>query len=227
IEEYFGTAAPLAGHQALVTSGPTYEAIDPVRFIGNRSSGKQGHAIAIALARLGAATTLVSGPSAEPDPPGLTTVHIESAAEMLEACLAALPADVAVCAAAVGDWRVDHTATQKIKKNANGAPKLALVENPDILKILATPGNRRPRLVVGFAAETEMIEKNARAKLKSKGCDWILANDVSPGTGTFGGDANTLHFFTARSAEQWPTESKAEVAARLAARIAEHLAAQA
>ena len=227
IEEYFGTAAPLAGHQALVTSGPTYEAIDPVRFIGNRSSGKQGHAIAIALARLGAATTLVSGPSAEPDPPGLTTVHIESAAEMLDACLAALPADVAVCAAAVGDWRVDQTATQKIKKNANGAPKLALVENPDILKILATPGNRRPRLVVGFAAETEMIEKNARAKLKSKGCDWILANDVSPGTGTFGGDANTLRLFTARSAEQWPTESKAEVAARLAARIAEHLAAQA
>ncbi len=227
IEEHFGTAAPLAGHRALVTSGPTYEAIDPVRFIGNRSSGKQGHAIAIALARLGAATTLVSGPSAEPDPPGLRIVHIESAAEMLDACLAALPADVAVCAAAVGDWRVEGAARQKIKKKANGPPKLALVENPDILKILATPGNRRPRLVVGFAAETEMIERNARAKLKSKGCDWILANDVAPGTGTFGGDANTLHLFTARSAEQWPTESKAEVAARLAARIAQHLAAEA
>jgi phosphopantothenoylcysteine decarboxylase/phosphopantothenate--cysteine ligase len=224
IEEYFGVAAPLAGQRALVTSGPTYEAIDPVRFIGNRSSGKQGHAIAVALARLGAATTLVSGPSAEPDPPGLTTVHIESAAEMLEACLAALPADVAVCAAAVGDWRVAGAAKHKMKKNANGPPKLVLVENPDILKTLAAPGNRRPRLVVGFAAETRDIEKNARAKLKSKGCDWMLANDVAPGTGTFGGDTNTLHLFTASSAEQWPTASKAEVAARLAARIADHLA---
>ncbi len=227
IEEYFGKHAPLAGQRALVTSGPTYEAIDPVRFIGNRSSGKQGHAIAIALARLGAATTLVSGPSAEPDPPGLTTVHIESAAEMLEACLAALPADVAVCAAAVSDWRVEDAAKQKIKKNGKGAPKLALVENPDILKTLATPGNRRPRLVVGFAAETETIEKNARAKLKSKGCDWILANDVGTGTGTFGGDQNTLHLFTAKSAERWPTGSKAELADRLAARIADHLAAEA
>ena len=227
IEEYFGAAAPLAGHRALVTSGPTYEAIDPVRFIGNRSSGKQGHAIAIALARLGAATTLVSGPSAEPDPPGLTTVRIESAAEMLDACLAALPADVAVCAAAVGDWRVESAAKQKIKKKANGPPRLALVENPDILKTLAAPGNRRPRLVIGFAAETQDIEKNARGKLESKGCDWILANDVSPDTGTFGGDANTLRLITAAATEQWPTESKAEVAARLAARIADHLAAPA
>ena len=227
IEEHFGKHAPLAGQRALVTSGPTYEAIDPVRFIGNRSSGKQGHAIAIALARLGAATTLVSGPSAEPDPPGLITVHIESAAEMLDACLAALPADVAVCAAAVGDWRVAGAAKHKIKKNANGPPKLTLVENPDILKTLATPGNRRPRLVVGFAAETQDIEKNARAKLKSKGCDWILANDVAPGTGTFGGDANTLRLISAGGTEQWPTESKADVAARLAARIADHLAAPA
>ncbi|MHA1537385.1 MAG: bifunctional phosphopantothenoylcysteine decarboxylase/phosphopantothenate--cysteine ligase CoaBC [Alphaproteobacteria bacterium] len=229
IEAHFGVssplAGPLAGHRALVTSGPTYEAIDPVRYIANRSSGKQGHAIAIALARLGAATTLVSGPSAEPDPPGLTVVHIESAAEMLEACLAALPADVAVCAAAVGDWRIEGVAGQKIKKNSRGAPKLALVENPDILKTLAAPGNRRPRLVVGFAAETQDIEKNARAKLKSKGCDWILANDVAPGTGTFGGDENTLHLFTAKEAERWPTGSKAELAGRLAARIAEHLAA--
>ena len=227
IEDYFGARAPLAGHRALVTSGPTYEAIDPVRFIGNRSSGKQGHAIAIALARLGAATTLVSGPSAEPDPPGLTTVHIESAAEMLEACLAALPADVAVCAAAVGDWRLDGTAKQKIKKNGNGVPQLALVENPDILKTLAKPGNRRPRLVIGFAAETEEIEKNAKAKLKSKGCDWILANDVAPGTGTFGGDANTLRLITDGGTEKWPTESKEDVAARLAGRIADHLAARA
>jgi len=225
IEEYFGAQAPLAGRRALVTSGPTHEAIDPVRFIGNRSSGKQGHAIAAALARLGAATTLVAGPTGEADPAGVATVHIESARQMLEACLAALPADVAVCAAAVGDWRADATAAQKLKKNAKGAPALKLTENPDILKSLAQAGNRRPALVVGFAAETENVVANAQAKLKKKGCDWILANDVAPETGTFGGAENTIHLVRAEGVEDWPTMSKEGVAERLAGRIADALGA--
>src|SRR5690606_3159127 len=156
IEDYFGTAAPLAGRRALVTSGPTYEAIDPVRFIGNRSSGKQGHAIAGGLARLGAATSLVSGPTAEADPPGVSVVRVESAAEMLQACEAALPVDVAICAAAVGDWRVKKLSAQKLKKNG-APPTLELAENPDILATLSAAGNRRPTLVVGFAAETENV----------------------------------------------------------------------
>jgi phosphopantothenoylcysteine decarboxylase/phosphopantothenate--cysteine ligase len=225
IETYFGAEAPLAGRRALVTSGPTYEAIDPVRFIGNRSSGKQGHAIAAALARLGAATTLVAGPTSEADPAGVETVHIESARQMLEACLAALPADVAVCAAAVSDWRVDQTAAQKLKKNGKGAPDLSLTENPDILKSLAEAGNRRPALVIGFAAETEKVVANAQAKLKRKGCDWILANDVAPDTGTFGGDNNTIHLVRADGVEDWPTMSKEGVAETLAGRIAEALGA--
>jgi phosphopantothenoylcysteine decarboxylase / phosphopantothenate---cysteine ligase len=222
IEAHFRTHSPLQGRRALVTSGPTHEPIDPVRYIANRSSGKQGHAIAAALARLGAATTLVTGPTSEVDPPGVAVVRIESAREMLGACLAALPADVAVCAAAVSDWRPAEEATQKIKKDGK-APSLPLVENPDILATLSKAGNRRPRLVVGFAAETEKVVARAQAKRKKKGCDWILANDVSPGTGTFGGNANTIHLISASAVEDWPTMTKAEVAARIAARVAAEL----
>ncbi len=223
VESYFGAEAPLSGRHALITSGPTHEAIDPVRYIANRSSGKQGHAIAAALARLGAETTLVSGPTVEPDPPGVEIVRIESARNMLDAALAALPADVAVCAAAVSDWRPANEAGQKIKKGASGPPPLALTENPDILAALAAAGNRRPALVVGFAAETENVVANARRKRAKKGCDWILANDVSAGTGTFGGDDNTIHLVDGDGTESWPRMSKAEIAARLADRIAGHL----
>ena len=227
IEEFFagGAARPLAGVKALVTSGPTHEAIDPVRYIANRSSGKQGHAIAAALARLGAATTLVSGPTRLADPPGVSVVPIESAREMLSACQAALPVDVAVCAAAVADWRIGNAAGGKLKKKGGKPPALELVENPDILATLSAAGNARPRLVVGFAAETEHVVENARAKLRKKGCDWIVANDVSPGSGTFGGDRNTVHVVTAAGVEDWPALSKDEVAARLARRIGSHLAA--
>jgi len=220
IENYFGASAPLAGKRALVTSGPTYEAIDPVRFIGNRSSGKQGHAIAAALARLGAATTLVSGPTHLVDPPGVTTWRIESARDMLEACRKSLPADVAVCAAAVADWRTADEAEQKLKKGKAGPPSLKLVENPDILAALSAPSNARPRLVIGFAAETENVVANAQAKRAKKGCDWILANDVSAATGTFGGDSNTIHLVTADGVDAWPTLGKDEVAQRLARRVA-------
>ncbi len=223
VESYFGAEAPLSGRHALITSGPTHEAIDPVRYIANRSSGKQGHAIAAALARLGAETTLVSGPTVEPDPPGVEIVRIESARNMLDAALAALPADVAVCAAAVSDWRPANEAGQKIKKGASGPPPLALTENPDILAALAAAGNRRPALVVGFAAETENVVANAHRKRAKKGCDWILANDVSAGTGTFGGDDNTIHLVDGEGTESWPRMSKAEIAARLADRIAGHL----
>src|SRR5690606_36327643 len=183
----------LSGRRALVTSGPTWEAIDPVRYIANRSSGKQGHAIAGALARLGAETVLVSGPTNLADPAGVSVVRIESAREMHEACFAALPVDVAVCAAAVADWRVARAADQKMKKDGSGPPQLELAENPDILASLSRAGEKRPRLVVGFAAETENVVEHARAKLARKGCDWIVANDVSPATGTFGGADNTVH----------------------------------
>ncbi len=223
IEAHFRDRSPLGGRRALVTSGPTHEALDPVRYIANRSSGKQGHAIAAALARLGAATTLVTGPTHEPDPPGVTVVRIESARDMLAACLAALPADVAVCAAAVSDWRPADAAEQKLKKNGK-EPSLKLVENPDILKTLGQAGNRRPRLVVGFAAETESVVAYARAKREKKGCDWILANDVSPASGTFGGVRNTIHLVSAKGVEEWPTMSKVHVAERLAGRIAAALA---
>ncbi len=223
IEAHFRQSARLAGLKALVTSGPTYEAIDPVRFIGNRSSGKQGHAIARALAALGADTTLVAGPTAEPDPSGVTVVHIESAREMLAACERALPVDVAVCAAAVSDWRTADTAGAKIKKMGT-PPDLALTENPDILKTLCEAGNRRPRLVVGFAAETEHVVANARAKRERKGCDWIVANDVAPATGTFGGSDNTVHLVTAEAVEDWPRMTKQDVATELADRIAARLA---
>jgi phosphopantothenoylcysteine decarboxylase / phosphopantothenate---cysteine ligase len=211
---------PLRGRRALVTSGPTFEPIDPVRYIGNRSSGKQGHAIAAALQRLGAETTLVAGPTHEPVPPGVHFVAVETAREMLEACLAALPSDIAVCAAAVADWRADSVAGQKIKKGAGGAPVLHFVENPDILATIAARGDDRPTLVVGFAAETENVIDHARAKRQRKRADWIVANDVSPATGTFGGDANTVHVITAEGVDSWPPTSKAEVASRLAARIA-------
>jgi len=215
----------LAGRRALVTSGPTREAIDPVRYLSNHSSGKQGHAIAAALAALGAETILVSGPTQEPTPAGVRLVPVESAAEMLAAAETNLPVDVAVMAAAVSDWRVEHVAGQKLKKDGAGPPLLRLTENPDILATIAQRGNDRPALVVGFAAETEHIIANATAKRLKKGCDWILANDVSPGTGTFGGDRNTIHLVDDRGAEDWPVMTKQEVAARLADRIATTLAA--
>ena len=225
VSDFFQTSAPLSGRRALVTSGPTHEPIDPVRYIANRSSGRQGHAIAAALASHGAQTTLVSGPTHLPDPPGVTVVRVESARDMLAACEAALPADVAVCAAAVADWRVARAADEKLKKNGGGAPALEMAENPDILATLSAAANTRPSLVVGFAAETEQVVEHARAKRERKGCDWILANDVSPGTGTFGGDDNTIHLVSADGVEDWPRMSKADVANRLATRVAETLGA--
>ena len=224
IEGHFATEAPMSGRRALVTSGPTHEAIDPVRYLANRSSGKQGHAIAAALARLGAETVLVSGPTHEPDPLGVEVIRVESANDMLAACLKALPAEVAVCAAAVADWRPAAAAARKLKKDGNPPKSLALAPNPDILAALAGAGNRRPRLVVGFAAETEDVIANATAKRERKGCDWIVANDVSAGTGTFGGDLNTVHLVTSAGVEDWPPMTKAEVAERLGRRIAEALA---
>jgi len=223
IEAQFRDRSPLSGRKALVTSGPTHEALDPVRYLANRSSGKQGHAIAAALARRGAATTLVTGPSHEPDPAGVKVVRIESARDMLAACTAALPVDAVVCAAAVSDWRPADAAAQKMKKNGR-SPSLKLVENPDILATLSRAGNKRPRLVVGFAAETENVVAHAREKRAKKGCDWILANDVSPPSGTFGGERNTIHLISAEGIEDWPTLSKAEVAERLAERIARFFA---
>jgi phosphopantothenoylcysteine decarboxylase/phosphopantothenate--cysteine ligase len=212
---------PLAGRHALVTSGPTHEPIDPVRYIANRSSGKQGHAIAAALAALGARVTLVSGPVAVADPPGVTVRRVESAREMLAACEAALPADIAVMAAAVADWRVAREASQKLKKEPGaGAPTLTMALNPDILATLSRHV-RRPGLVVGFAAETEKVVEHAIAKRERKGCDWIVANDVSGGV--MGGDANRVHLITAAGTEDWPEMPKEAVAERLAARIAEAL----
>ena len=215
---------PLAGKHVLVTAGPTHEPIDPVRYIANRSSGKQGYAIARAAAAAGAAVTLVAGPVAIPDPPGVKVINVESARDMLAAAEAALPADAAVFAAAVADWRVAEAGTQKIKKTAAGAPKLALVENPDILATIAQRKSQRPRLVIGFAAETEQVIANARAKRERKGCDWIVANDVTPATGIMGGDRNTVHLVTADGVESWPDEAKDDVAVQLVARIATALA---
>ncbi len=219
IGKIFAADAVLSGRRALVTSGPTQEPIDPVRYIANRSSGRQGHAIAAALARLGADCVLISGPTNEPDPPGVRVIHIETAREMLAACEAALPADIAVCAAAVADWRAD-AATAKLKKKAGTVPTLKLVENPDILATLSKAGNRRPKLVVGFAAETENVVANAQAKRIKKSCDWILANDVSPASGVFGGENNTIHLVDASGIEDWPAMSKRDVGDRLARRIA-------
>ncbi len=220
IEAALDAPRSLSGLRALVTSGPTHEPIDPVRYIANRSSGKQGHAIATALARHGAETTLVSGPSRLPDPAGVKTLHVETAEEMLAACRAALPVEIAVCAAAVADWRVAAAAQQKLKKNGGAPSALELAQNPDILAELSQSGANRPALVIGFAAETENVVEQGRAKLMRKGCDWILANDVAPGTGTFGGDDNRIHLITAGGEDPWPMMTKAEVAERLCRQIA-------
>jgi phosphopantothenoylcysteine decarboxylase / phosphopantothenate---cysteine ligase len=214
----------LKGRRMLVTSGPTREPIDPVRYISNRSSGKQGHSVARAAAAAGAEVLLVSGPVEIPDPSGVKTVHVETAAEMLSAAEAALPVDVAVCAAAVADWRVDAVANEKLKKQEGRIPSLSLVENPDVLATLARHSKKRPRLVIGFAAETENLLAHARAKLKSKGCDWIVANDVSPETGVFGGTHNQVHLVTASGVESWPPLSKEAVADGLVRKIAAELA---
>jgi phosphopantothenoylcysteine decarboxylase/phosphopantothenate--cysteine ligase len=214
----------LDGTRVLVTSGPTHEPIDPVRYVANRSSGKQGHAVAAAAAAAGAAVTLISGPVNVPDPPGVTTVHVETARDMLQAVENALPADVAIFAAAVADWRVANASAQKIKKTAGrSAPALSFAENPDILATVAHLKAKRPRLVIGFAAETENVAANAKAKLATKGADWILANDVSPQTGIMGGDSNTIQLVTAKGVESWPPQSKDDVAAMLIARIADTL----
>ena len=216
------TPQSLAGRRVLITSGPTHEPIDPVRYIANRSSGKQGHAIAAAAARAGAEVVLVSGPVTLPDPPGVTVVHVETARDMLQAVERALPADVAIFAAAVADWRVANAGEQKIKKKpGQTTPDLSLVENPDILATIAQRKSQRPKLAIGFAAETENVAANAKEKLARKGCDWILANDVSPQTGIMGGDRNTIQLVTPAGIEAWPPQSKEDVATMLIARIAD------
>lgn len=214
---------PLLGRHVLVTAGPTAEPIDPVRVLTNRSSGKQGYAIAQALGALGARVTLVSGPTALPTPLGVDRVDVETAREMLAACETALPADAAVCVAAVSDWRPDLSFSVKLKKGGEGPPRLVLVENPDILARLAADGPSRPRLVIGFAAETNDLERNARDKLDRKGCDWVVGNDVGA-VGVMGGDDNEVLLVTRDGTEHWPRASKATVAVRLAARLAEALA---
>jgi phosphopantothenoylcysteine decarboxylase / phosphopantothenate---cysteine ligase len=227
VENLLATGAAekiLAGKRIIVTSGPTHEPIDPVRYIANRSSGKQGHAIARAAAAAGADVFLISGPVALPDPQGVAVVKTETARDMLTAVEAALPADAAVFAAAVADWRVAEPGRSKLKKNGGRAPALALVENPDILASVARRNANRPRLVIGFAAETDDVIANARAKLTRKGCDWIVANDVSPATGIMGGDRNSVHLVTAERVESWPSQSKDEVARALVTRIAAALA---
>lgn len=214
----------LTGLSALVTSGPTHEPIDPVRYIANRSSGKQGHAIAAALAALGADVRLVSGPTQLPDPPGVEVIRIETAQEMLEACQVSLPRDIAIFAAAVADWRVASRGASKIKKQDGGAPPaLEMTENPDILKTISRLSEGRPRLVIGFAAETEDVVRLATEKRARKGCDWIVANDVSEATGTFGGDDNLVHLISDSGAEEWPRMTKGDVAATLANRVSEYL----
>lgn len=218
-------AGPMSGRHVLVTSGPTHEPIDPVRYIANRSSGAQGTALAAALRDLGARVSFVTGPAAVPPPAGVEVIRVDTAAEMLAAVEAALPADAAVFAAAVADWRVENAADQKIKKTAERAiPSLDFVENRDILAEIAGMKQGRPRLVVGFAAETADVERNAAAKRERKGCDWIVANDVSPATGIMGGAENAVTLITAEGAEAWPRMSKGETARRLAGRIAEALA---
>ena len=215
----FARPGPLAGLRVIVTSGPTHEPIDPVRYIANRSSGKQGHAIAQAAADAGASVVLVSGPVSVPDPAGVKTIHVETARQMLEAVEVSLPADIFIGAAAVADWRVGAALAEKLKKGASGPPTLGLVENPDILATVASHA-QRPRLVVGFAAETEKVIDHAQAKLARKKCDLIVANDVSPATGVMGGDANTVHLVSTSGVETWPTLPKAEVAQRLVAQLA-------
>jgi phosphopantothenoylcysteine decarboxylase/phosphopantothenate--cysteine ligase len=220
VKVYFGENSPLAGRTALVTSGPTHEPIDPVRYIANRSSGRQGHAIAAALANKGAKTTLISGPTNLPDPAGVKVINIETAQQMLTACQKALPADVVVCAAAVADFRIATESNKKIKKTKGKTPILKITENPDVLATISKANTSRPELVIGFAAETHDIIPNAQLKLKDKKCDWLLANDVSEGSGTFGSENNTVHLVTADSVENWPQMSKKDVANLLAERIA-------
>lgn len=216
---------PLSGKRVLVTSGPTHEPIDPVRYLANRSSGRQGHAIAAAAAEAGAEVTLVSGPVTIPDPEGVRVVRVETAREMLAAVEAALPADLAVFAAAVGDWRPADARDTKIKKDGSAVPPLSLVENPDILATIARRIEGRPALVVGFAAETDSVLPHARAKLARKGCDLLVANDVSPEGGVMGGTANTVHLLDGKGGvESWPTLDKDEVGRRLVERFAAHLA---
>jgi phosphopantothenoylcysteine decarboxylase / phosphopantothenate---cysteine ligase len=221
-----GAAARLAGRHVLITAGPTHEPIDPVRYIANRSSGKQGYALAAAARALGARVTLVSGPTGLPMPHGVFVAHVDSAREMLATVEAALPADVGIFAAAVADWRVADASDRKIKKDAKqSVPTLTLVENPDILKTVGqAKAGRRPPLVVGFAAETDNVIDNAKKKRKSKGADWIVANDVSPSTGIMGGDRNAVHIVSASGVESWPDLDKGDVARRLMDRVAAHLA---
>jgi phosphopantothenoylcysteine decarboxylase/phosphopantothenate--cysteine ligase len=217
-------AGSLRGRHVLITSGPTHEPIDPVRYLANRSSGKQGHALARAAAALGADVTLISGPVVLPDPTGIRVIKVETAHEMLAAVVASLPADIAICAAAVADWRAADEAPHKLKKQNESDASLKLTQNPDILATIARPGPKRPRLVIGFAAETENLVENALAKRRAKGADWIVANDVWPGTGAMGGDHTQIHLITGQGVEDWPALSKDETAARLLARAAENLA---
>jgi phosphopantothenoylcysteine decarboxylase / phosphopantothenate---cysteine ligase len=220
-------AKPLAGKRILITAGPTHEPIDPVRYIANRSSGKQGFAIAAAAQSAGADVTLISGPVDLHDPPGVATIHVESARDMLQQVEANLPVDIAIFAAAVADWRVAHEGAQKLKKTAAGMPPLQLVENPDILATISHRKDGRPPLVIGFAAETEHLIENAKTKLARKGCDWIVANDVSPASGVMGGDRNTVHLLTRLGdgieVDSWPVMTKEEVAAELIAHVAKTL----
>ena len=216
-------AGPLAGRRIIVTSGPTQEPIDPVRSISNRSSGAQGTAIAQALQALGAQVVFVTGPADVAPPQGVELHQIETAQEMLQAVTAALPADAVICAAAVADWRVANAPESKMKKQQGRLPVLEFAENPDILATISAPGPQRPALVVGFAAETDDVLANAQAKRARKGCDWIVANDVSPATGTFGGAENTVHLVSETGVEDWPKMAKTAVAQRLAQRIADRL----
>ena len=220
-------ARPLTGKKVLITAGPTREAIDPVRYISNHSSGKQGYAIAEAAVALGAETVLVSGPVNLAVPPGAAMMPVESAGQMLKICEGELPCDIAIFTAAVVDWRAAHVAGEKIKKHDGPAPALAMAENPDILKTIATHKDKRPTIVVGFAAETEKIVEHAREKLARKGCDIIVANDVSAATGVFGGDRNKVHIVTPQGVETWPDMSKREVAHRLMQKLADTLLATA
>lgn len=221
---------PLAGKRILITAGPTHEPIDPVRYIANRSSGKQGYAIAASAADAGADVTLISGPVDLDDPTGVRVIRVESARDMLAQVEAALPVDIAIFAAAVADWRVANAGGQKIKKTASGMPPLQLVENPDILATISKHQQNRPQLVIGFAAETQNLIENATSKLKRKGCDWIVANDVSPASGVMGGDRNTVHILTRDKADiavdSWPVMTKEEVADALVAKIASTIGQQ-
>jgi phosphopantothenoylcysteine decarboxylase / phosphopantothenate---cysteine ligase len=217
-------SGPLSGRHIIVTSGPTYEPIDPVRFIGNRSSGRQGHAIAQSAVGAGARVTLITGPVGLSDPVGAEVIHVGSAREMRQAVEAALPADAFIAAAAVADWRTESVARQKIKKGADESPTLRLVENPDILAEVSKKTTMRPAVVIGFAAETENVTANAKAKLRRKGCDLIIANSVAEGTSTFGGETNQVEVIDARKAETWPPMTKAEVADGIVRRLAVELA---